>query len=107
MRDFFSLRNVAVAATACLCGFLGKVDAALPSMPQSMREIEAILSDPLFVSSEVINESLWSIEKTPTGYTLTTQHFVIPVEVHYLPPQNIGPVPFEFQIGDLIAKDAN
>ena len=84
-----------------------KAFAALPPMPESLREIEAILSHEFLKSPEMTAETIWQIQKTETGFILETTHFIIPIEIISLPKENLGPAPLEvqFDVNNLIAKE--
>lgn len=94
----------------CFCFFAllsTKAFSALPPLPQSIKEIEAILSSDFMKSSEMTPETIWQIQKTERGYILETNHFIIPIEIIQLPQENIGPAPFEvqFDLDKLISKE--
>lgn len=88
---------------ACLTAFSF---AALPPMPQSLREIKAILADDFLRQDDMTSETIWQIQKIDGGYLLETNHFVIPVQIIPLKQERIGPAPFEvhFDTSKLIAK---
>lgn len=79
---------------------------ALPPMPQSIREIQSILSHDFLRQDEMTAEQIWQIQKIENGYMLETSHFFIPVEIIPLKQEKIGPAPFEvkFDTSKLIAK---
>ena len=81
--------------------------AALPPMAQSLREMNAIINHNFFLSPKMIAENIISIHKTELGFILETTHFVIPIQINYLPQEMIGPRVFEvhFDTDHLIAKE--
>ena len=80
---------------------------ALPPLPQSIREIDAILSHDFLKTEDMTPEMIWQIQKTEYGYVLETTHFIIPVEVCYQPQNMPGPVPFNvtYDLSKIIAKE--
>ena len=84
-----------------------KAFGALPPMPESLREIEAILSHEFLKSPEMTAETIVQIQKTERGFILETTHFVIPIEIISLPQENLGPAPLDvqFDLSKLIAKE--
>ena|GEM_PF-1205250 len=105
MKKFSILKKCMTVAVFVLAS--SNVLAALPPLPQSIREIEAILSNDFLKSDEMTTETIWQIQKTDTGYILETSNFIIPINMIDLPPKNIGPSQFDaqFDIDNLIAKD--
>ncbi|MDE3045482.1 MAG: hypothetical protein KGJ02_02405 [Verrucomicrobiota bacterium] len=86
MRKFLLLLFVAASA----------LQAALPPLAQSTREIKAILSAPELHTLLGSAESIQSIRRTPTGYVLSTQHYLLQVDIYYNQEQvRPGPVPFQ------------
>jgi hypothetical protein len=80
---------------------------ALPPLPQSIKEIDAILSHDFLKTEEMTPEAIWQIQKTEHGYVLETTHFFIPVDIRYQPQHMPGPVPFEvnYDLSKIIAKE--
>ena len=66
---------------------------ALPPNVQRQREMEAILREAYKHIPD--GESIMQITKTEYGYEIITDHYSIPVEIHFLPQENIGPARFE------------
>lgn len=105
MKKFSKLKKCMTVAAFVLVSC--NLFAALPPLPQSIREIEAILTDDFLKSPEMTAETIWQIQKTDTGYILETTNFIIPINMIPLPPKNIGPAQFDmqFDIDNLIAKE--
>ncbi len=78
------------------------LQAALPPLAQSNREIKQIVSDPRLYEklggAEVISE----IIKIDGGYEVRTLHKVVFVKVNYLPIQQPGPARFELEFYDSV-----
>ena len=73
------------------------LQAALPPLAQNIAELRALLNDSrlyeLLGSGEVIQE----IVRIKGGYEVVAKHQILHVEVHYLPPKNVGPARFELE----------
>jgi hypothetical protein len=80
---------------ALFLGAAAALQAALPPLAQSAREINALVSDPHLQELLGSPESIETIVRTEEGYALMTPHYLLRVDVHYLEGK-IGPVPFEF-----------
>ena len=105
MKKFSKLKKCMTFAAFLLVSC--NVFAALPPLPQSIREIQAILTDDFLKSEEMTAETIWQIQKTDTGYILETTNFIIPINMLPIPGKKIGPSQFDvqFDIDNLIAKD--
>lgn len=75
----------------------GTAFAVLPPCAQSLREIEAIVSDPELYQLLGGAESVQGIFKTNGGYAVFTQNCFLKVDIKYLPTQRIGPAAFELR----------
>ena len=73
------------------------VSAALPPLAQSIAELKALLMNEEVASSLGMAESIQRIEKTDSGYLVTTRSKELAVDVIYLPAQNIGPLKFDLK----------
>lgn len=73
--------------------------AALPPLAQSMRELQALLSDERFYDSLGSAEMVKDIIRTENGFLVLTQHYAMKVDVKYGGGDKrvIGPVHFELQ----------
>ena len=105
MKKFLKLKKymTVIAFVLASCN----VFAALPPLPQSIREIEAILTNDFLKFPEMTAETIWQIQKTDTGYLLETTHFIIPIDMIPIPGKKIGPIQFtmEFDLDNLIVKE--
>lgn len=77
-----------------LCGGL---NAALPPLAQSIREIEAIIKDPQLYQLLDSAESIRDIKRTDGGYLVITAHQSLEVTITYLPSDRPGPAKFALQ----------
>lgn len=75
----------------------GSVYAVLPPFAQSLREIDAIVSDPELYRLLGSAEAFQQILKTEGGYAVLTKNYYLRVDVQYLPTQRIGPVSFQLR----------
>ena len=82
---------------------IGTLQAALPPLAQSSREIEAIVSDSRLYQSLGGHNAISQIIRIEGGYEVYAGQHAIQVFVHYLPPKVKGPVPFELEFGPVIA----
>ena len=80
----------------------GSVYAALPPFAQSLREIDAIVSDPEFYELLGSAEAVQQILKTDGGYAVMTRNYYLRVDVQYLPNQKIGPAAFKLRFSQPI-----
>lgn len=73
--------------------------AALPPLAQSIREYEALLSDPKFYALLGSAERIRDILRTEHGFLVFTEHYVMKVDVLYggRDQQLIGPIHFELE----------
>jgi len=116
LQDFFFGSAIAKQHPSLLCfpsekqgktamrriGFFGLIAlanslaAALPPFHQSVKEMQALLSDPefqdLFGSAEAISE----IVRTEDGYEVATRTKRMRVDIRYRSLGRPGPVPFSF-----------
>jgi hypothetical protein len=78
----------------------GALHAALPPFYQSLREMEAVLTDPrlheLLGSAEMIQQ----VSKTDEGYLVLTQNYLVRVDLRYLPAKMLGPAHFELEFNN-------
>lgn len=73
------------------------LQAVLPPLAESAREIKALVSDPKLYELLGSPEIILSILRTETGYAVKTQHYDLQVDVHYLHSEAMaGPARFEF-----------
>jgi hypothetical protein len=82
---------------------LTSLQAALPPLAQSSREIKAIVEDARLFQSLGGQETISQIVRIEGGYEVYTQSQAIQVFVHYLPPVNKGPIPFELQFSSPVS----
>jgi len=75
----------------------GALQAVLPPLAQSAREIKALVSDPKLYEILGSPEVIQGIIRTETGYDVQTQHYRLRVDVRYLPSAMPGPAQFEFE----------
>ncbi len=80
--------------------------ALLPPLAQSVREIEAILSDPRLYQSLGSGEKIVGIERTDSGYVVMTHNYSLQVTIvyHALPYPGPARFMFEFQVSEPIPK---
>ena len=71
--------------------------AVLPPLYQSLREIDAIISDERVQNFFTSGERIEEISKNDDGYVIISNKRKVQVNVLYIPTQNIGPVKFELQ----------
>lgn len=71
--------------------------AALPPLAQSMRELQALLSDERFYDSLGSAEMVKDIIRTEEGFLVLTQHYAMKVDIKYGGGDKkiIGPIQFE------------
>jgi len=76
----------------------------LPPLPQSIREIEAILADPRLYQSLGSPEMIVGIERTEHGYVVLTSNYSLQVTLTYTPLPYPGPAQFvlDFHTPELI-----
>lgn len=98
------LRTILYSLPLLFCSAV--VDAALPPMPQSIREYKSLLEHEFLRSPEMTAELILSIEKTGQGFLLETTHFIIPIYLERLPQLLMGPTPFQlhFDVDNIITK---
>jgi len=77
--------------------FYSIIDAALPPFSQSVREIEAILSDPRLYQLLGGAEPIQEIQRGDAGYIVTTKNQTVEVVITYLPLDRPGPAKFTLQ----------
>jgi hypothetical protein len=80
--------------------FSSSAFALLPPLAQSIREIEAIVSDPKFYSCLGSPEIIESIERTESGYLILTQNYSMEVLIHFAATKKIGPAQFSLEFQD-------
>jgi len=72
--------------------------AALPPLHQSVREIEALLSDSHLAQYLGNGERINNIMRTENGFLVATQNYLMDVEVHYNKNNHlVGPAQFELE----------
>lgn len=76
------------------------LNAVLPPLYQDIKEIQAILDkatkDEIFHSGVVIQE----ITRSPPGYIIITNEFVLPITINYEKPSMPGPASFTVHFGE-------
>lgn len=73
--------------------------AILPPLAQSIRETEALLSDPKFYNSLGSAEMIEEIIRTESGFLVITQNYAMRVDVKYKGREGgrVGPVAFDLE----------
>jgi hypothetical protein len=71
--------------------------------------MNAVLNHNFLLSPKMISENILSIHKTDTGFIVETTHFVIPIQINYLPQEMMGPRIFEvhFDTDHILTKEDN
>ncbi len=79
---------------------------ALPPLAQNMRELKALLADEHLYEMLGSPEMIQAIVRNDEGYLLTTPHYTLQVNVHYLPAESglIGPVRFQLEFQPPVDK---
>ena len=70
------------------------LEAALPPLAQSKREIEAILSSRDLGNFVPNSDVIVQIVKTPSGYLIITNNRIVPVSIRYVGRDSLGPARF-------------
>lgn len=78
--------------------------AALPPLYQSLREIDAIISDERLSKELGSAEAILGIKKIKDGYLITTINYHVKVDVIYIPQKMIGPAKFELKFHEKAPK---
>ena len=80
--------------------------AALPPMPQSIREIKSVLDDDFLKSSMMTGQAILALKRINDGFLIETTDFLIPVYLEKIPQQIIGPIQYRvfFDVDGIITK---
>lgn len=78
------------------------LQAALPPLAQSSREIKEIVSSPELYQKLGGAQGIESIFKVEGGYQVFTRDHSIYVKVNYLPSQQPGPAKFALEFSDSV-----
>jgi len=77
-----------------------KLHAALPPLYQSLKEIDAIISDARLKEELGSAEPVLEIKRVADGYLIFTNRYTLRVEVIYIPQEMIGPAKFELKFNE-------
>ena len=78
--------------------------AVLPPFYESVREIQALVSDSRMHERLGSAETIENIARTETGYFVETRNYRMEVDMEYLPAGRPGPAKFRFDFHEPIAK---
>ena len=87
-----------------LMGYSSFAIALLPPLYQSSKEVATILNDTKVQEKISSGRGIKTINKTDTGYLITTTgECTLPVNIKYVPLPNgmVGPAAFEIEVGEL------
>ena len=73
----------------------------LPPFAQSVRELHEVLTG---LQDIPAGEMIEAVERTEQGYQVITSHYIVQVEMEYLPRQQIGPMPFQLHFSELVHR---
>ena len=77
--------------------FAVKANALLPPLYQSLKEIDAIISNEQLKEELGSAEAVLEIKRVKDGYLVLTRQYMLKVEVIYIPRKIIGPAKFELR----------
>lgn len=80
--------------------------AALPPMPQSIREIKSVLDNEFLTSSEMTGQAILDLKRTNDGFLLETTDFIIPIYLEKIPQKIMGPIQYKisFDVDGIVTK---
>jgi hypothetical protein len=78
--------------------------AALPPLYQSLKEINAILSDKRLSDELGSSQAITGIKRIKNGYLITTFKYQLKVDVIYVPQKIMGPAKFELKFHEKKSK---
>jgi hypothetical protein len=79
--------------------------AILPPFYHTVREIKAILDDPILHEKLGSGEMILSVEKEEAGWSVITHKYILHVDVKYIPTPGIcGPGQFELEFQEPVEK---
>ncbi|OGN63792.1 MAG: hypothetical protein A3E80_06725 [Chlamydiae bacterium RIFCSPHIGHO2_12_FULL_49_9] len=84
--------------------FVAPLCAVLPPFYESVREIQALLSDSRLHERLGSAETIEGIARTEMGYLIETGNYRLEVEMEYLPAGRPGPAKFRFDFHEPVAK---
>ena len=90
------MRKVLLALTTVLA-LTTTVEAALPPLYQTSKEIKDILGNPEFDQKLHSGEVIESIQKNDKGYLVSTNYNTLQVNIIYQKTERIGPAAFTLQ----------
>ncbi|NDE82117.1 MAG: hypothetical protein EB051_00670, partial [Chlamydiia bacterium] len=82
--------------------------AALPPMPQSIREIKSVLDDEFLKSSTMTGQAILELKRTQDGFLIETTDFIIPVYLEKIPQKIMGPIQYRisFDVDGIVTKQS-
>jgi hypothetical protein len=82
--------------------------AALPPMPQSIREIKSVLDDEFLKSSAMTGQAILELKRTQDGFLIETTDFIIPVYLEKIPQKIMGPIQYKisFDVDGIVTKQS-
>lgn len=94
-----------IILTLIACAGLQTATAALPPLTQSIREITAILEDKQLAEHLTYSSPVVQIQKTESGYLISTLKAQIHVDVVEKEVQRIGPIEFDLHFNPPMPYD--
>ncbi len=70
---------------------------ALPPLYQSLKELDAVLSDDRLIEELSSGEPILEIKRDDDSYFIYTNKHILKVQVVYIPTQYMGPSKFELK----------
>lgn len=76
------------------------VEGLLPPLYEGIKEIQTILASPELSSKLTSGDVIEKIERTETGFRITTNKRSVDVKIDYEKTQNIGPASFKLTFSE-------